>query len=87
MTRRAARMLSWSCLALVAPGPSPTTPRPERIGTLEHPEIREASGIAASRRHPGIFWVHNDSGNPPSLFAVRARRLARPRLSGRGPQR
>ncbi|MFO0950915.1 MAG: hypothetical protein U0835_07120 [Isosphaeraceae bacterium] len=25
----------------------------------------------ASRRHPGVFWVHNDSGNPPRLFAVR----------------
>ena len=27
--------------------------------------------MVASRKHPGIFWVHNDSGNPPSLFAVR----------------
>ncbi|HEV3164474.1 MAG TPA: hypothetical protein VGZ22_10650 [Isosphaeraceae bacterium] len=43
----------------------------ERIGRLEHPAIREASGIVQSRLHPGIFWVHNDSGNPPALFAVR----------------
>jgi len=41
-------------------------------GRLDDPEIREASGIVKSRRHPGIFWVHNDSGNPPALFAVRA---------------
>jgi hypothetical protein len=40
------------------------------IGRLVHPAIREASGIVASRKHPGIFWVHNDSGNPPRLFAV-----------------
>ena len=33
--------------------------------------IPEASGIVKSRRYPGIFWVHNDSGNPPLLFAVR----------------
>src|SRR5262249_42704530 len=33
---------------------------------------REASGIVKSRRHSGIFWVHNDSGNAPLLFAVRA---------------
>ena len=46
-------------------------PAPQRVGRLEHPPIREASGIARSRRHPGIFWVHNDSGNPPALFAVR----------------
>ena len=43
----------------------------EAIGRLNHLAIAEASGIVASRRHPGIFWVHNDSGNPPALFAVR----------------
>jgi hypothetical protein len=43
----------------------------EPLGRLEHPPIREASGIVASRRHPGVFWVHNDSGNPPALFAVK----------------
>ena len=43
----------------------------EPIGRLDHPAIREASGIVASRRYPGIFWVHNDSGNPPALYAVR----------------
>lgn len=49
-------------------------PKPRRlevVGRLEHPAIREASGIVASRRHPGIFWVHNDSANPAALFAVR----------------
>jgi hypothetical protein len=43
----------------------------QRLGRLDHPAIREASGIVASRRYPGIFWVHNDSGNAPRLFAVR----------------
>ena len=43
----------------------------ERIGRLDHGPIRETSGIVKSRRHPGIYWVHNDSGNPPALFAVR----------------
>jgi hypothetical protein len=43
----------------------------ERVGRLEDPAIVEASGIVRSRKHPGIFWVHNDSGNPPALFAVR----------------
>lgn len=43
----------------------------ERIGRLATPEIREASGMVASRRHPGIFWVHNDSKNAPELFAVK----------------
>ena len=44
--------------------------RLEPIGRLEHPAIREASGIVQSRRFPGVFWTHNDSGNPPALFAV-----------------
>jgi len=43
----------------------------EPLGRLDHPPIREASGIVQSRRYPGIFWVHNDSGNAPALFAVR----------------
>lgn len=43
----------------------------EPLGRLDHPPIREASGIVASRLHPGIFWVHNDSGNESVLFAVR----------------
>src|SRR3954470_12775279 len=62
------RTLSLLVLALLAPD-RPATP--DRIGRLEHPAIREASGIVASRRHPGIFWVHNDSGNPPALYAIR----------------
>jgi hypothetical protein len=28
------------------------------------PEIPEASGIAVSRRSPGLLWSHNDSGEP-----------------------
>ncbi|HEX2201999.1 MAG TPA: hypothetical protein VHG91_01820 [Longimicrobium sp.] len=34
-------------------------------------ELRESSGVAASRAHPGIFWTHNDSGEP-LLYAVDA---------------
>ena len=33
------------------------------------PELPEASGLAASRRTPGRFWSHNDSGEPV-LFAL-----------------
>lgn len=59
-----------SILILVLAG---LPPQPlEHMGTLAHPAIREASGIVKSRRHPGIFWVHNDSGNSPSLFAVKS---------------
>src|SRR5437899_499106 len=60
-----AAMRIFPFLLLVLGGPL------EPIGRLDHPAIREASGIVASRRHPGVFWVHNDSGNPPALYAVR----------------
>ncbi|WP_435016847.1 hypothetical protein TA3x_004428 [Tundrisphaera sp. TA3] len=43
----------------------------ERVGRFEAAAIREASGIVRSRRHADTYWVHNDSGNPPALFAVR----------------
>lgn len=33
-------------------------------------EIPEASGLAISRRTPGILWSHNDSGNEAMLFAL-----------------
>jgi hypothetical protein len=31
-------------------------------------DLQEASGIAVSLRHPGIYWTHNDAGSV--LFAV-----------------
>lgn len=34
------------------------------------PALREMSGIVASRRNPGIYWVHNDSGDTARLFAL-----------------
>jgi len=33
--------------------------------------LPELSGMAASRRHPGIYWAHNDSGHELRLFAIR----------------
>ena len=54
--------------AAAADDPSPLEP----LGRLDVKLVPEASGIVKSRRHPGVFWVHNDSGNPPSIFAIRA---------------
>jgi hypothetical protein len=39
-------------------------------GTVEAPEITEASGLAAGRRRPGVWWVHNDSGDTARIFAI-----------------
>ncbi len=43
-------------------------PRPG--GKFEHPLLRESSGVAASRRQPGILWTLNDSGNDAAIFAT-----------------
>ena len=43
----------------------------EHLARFDARAIPEASGIVKSRRFPGIFWVHNDSGNARRLFAVR----------------
>lgn len=32
--------------------------------------LTEISGLAASRRHEGVLWAHDDSGGPPELSAV-----------------
>jgi hypothetical protein len=33
-------------------------------------EIPETSGLAVSRRNPGLLWSHNDSGSAAVLFAL-----------------
>ena len=55
-------------------GPAPCPQydaHPKRTGRVP-PVLRELSGFAASHRHAGIFWAHNDSGNPRELYALRA---------------
>lgn len=41
-----------------------------RSGTFGNRALQESSGVAVSRRNPGVLWTFNDSGNPPYLFAV-----------------
>ncbi len=64
-------MIPLVLLSLILADPRPPEVPLERLGTLAHSPIHEASGIVRSRQYPGVFWVHNDSGNPPALFAVR----------------
>ena len=37
-------------------------------------QIKEASGIAASRRVDDVWWVHNDSGDTARVFAISTHR-------------
>lgn len=42
-------------------------------GIVRSPLIQEASGLVASRKNPGVLWVHNDSGDAPRVFAIDTR--------------
>ncbi len=39
-------------------------------GVLLDSQLAEVSGLAASRRHRGVLWLHDDGGNPARLFAI-----------------
>jgi hypothetical protein len=54
-----------------APSPVPAWQQPGAIvGEIVEPDLKEASGLAPSRRRDDLLWVLNDSGNPPELFGV-----------------
>jgi hypothetical protein len=42
-------------------------PIPLDLGLVD---LKEASGIAASRKNPGKIWAHNDSGFPNHLYLI-----------------
>lgn len=56
-------------ISLSTPVPRDEYLKPEKLCDLDCDNIVESSGLAASRVTPGVFWTHNDSGNPPRLFA------------------
>ncbi|WP_237292543.1 Ig domain-containing protein [Streptomyces katrae] len=66
--------LAWAAgadaAAAPAPAPAPAAgPAAEKKCTLP-PGLTEFSGLAMSRRHPGVFYAVNDSGNTNQVFAI-----------------
>ena len=57
--------------ATTAPAAVIDTPPWQPTGKYIHPDIRESSGIVASRQFEGVYWTLNDSGNPATLYATR----------------
>lgn len=43
-----------------------------QVGAVRHPQLDEASGLAASRKHPGLLYSHNDSGDSARVFVMDA---------------
>ncbi|MER6203445.1 WD40 repeat domain-containing protein [Streptomyces sp. NPDC001586] len=75
-------VLPGAAFAAEAPGSSSFT--------ISDPRIKESSGLAASRIHPGVYWTHNDSDDGPYVYAVDSatgRTVARVTLTGIGKPR
>ncbi|WP_221032799.1 hypothetical protein [Actomonas aquatica] len=70
------------CTAL--PQRTPTYGPHTEFAAITDPNLAEVSGIAPSRREPGVYWVHNDSGDTPRIFALNAQgqRLGTVELAG-----
>ncbi len=73
-----AGLASIAC-TIVPAAPTPRVAAPDErlarpsvtsMATISAPEIDESSGLVASRRHDGVFWTHNDSGDLPRIFAI-----------------
>lgn len=76
--REARRAVSPNNRDAIAYGP------PRELARLESSQLAELSGMAASRRQPGLFWAHNDSGGDARLhlFDRRGRDLGSCRVAG-----
>jgi hypothetical protein len=66
---------SFAALLTVAATVIPGTARadddePKKLCTIKDPRIDESSGLAASRRHPGIVYTFNDSDGPTQIYAL-----------------
>lgn len=42
----------------------------QKVGVVQSRAIREASGLAASRKHKGVLWTHNDHGGTGVIYAL-----------------
>lgn len=47
----------------------PVTGEGQDLGTISS-RIPESSGLVASRKNPGLYWTHNDSGGRARIFAI-----------------
>ncbi len=66
-------LLVWACQSFYIADSGQTQTRfssTKDVGVLANIEIDEASGMVASLRNPGNFWVINDSKDLNRMFLV-----------------
>src|SRR5688500_17654320 len=44
--------------------------RPVMIGRIETADVKESSGLAASKCQPNVLWTHNDAGSDAFIFGL-----------------
>ncbi|MBI5493449.1 MAG: hypothetical protein HY904_00380 [Deltaproteobacteria bacterium] len=66
----AARLLAGAACGGGTAEPCAFWQPPAWHGRLDDDALSELSGLALSRRNPGILWAVQDSGHTPTLFAV-----------------
>lgn len=79
--------LAMVLLAAYGAAPAYADDGPRVLCRFDDARLDEISGITWSARHPGVYWLHNDSGGGPYLYAVdgtTCRTLARIRIAGIG---
>lgn len=57
-------------LALTPVAAVAASPSPEVLCEFTDPRLTEISGMAPSALHPGVMWVHNDSGDEAKMYAL-----------------
>jgi hypothetical protein len=62
-------LMLWAAVGCAASGDCPKFLAGHKVGTVQSPLIGGASGLAASRKNPGVLWIHNDY-NPPCVYAM-----------------
>jgi hypothetical protein len=68
-----ARLRGWAIVAALSAGPAlaAAVSFTDGVRAAMLPAVLdEVSGLAQSRTNPGVFWVHNDSGDEPRVYAV-----------------
>ncbi|MFQ3670670.1 MAG: hypothetical protein SNJ84_04355 [Verrucomicrobiia bacterium] len=58
-------MVGWAGMGVAVGGP-----RLVERAVIDHPELTEISGMAASRLRADTVWVVNDSGHGPRVYAI-----------------
>lgn len=79
---RVAAIALLACLAVACAAPA--LPFARLAGLVASSELKEISGLAASRAHPEVLWAISDSGNRARVHAIsrRGRVLARYEVEG-----